>query len=415
MFAQRLGIIGIGYVGLPLAAAFAEAGYSVVGIDIDRGRVDRLNAGLSPIDTVTDAEVAAMRGRFRATTDPAVLSDCETIVVCVPTPIEDERPDLGPLTSATTTVRDRLRPGQLIIVESTTYPGTTHGLLLPILEESGLRAGVDFALAYSPERIDPGNTRFNVRNTPRVVGGLTETCARRATDFYRLITEVHPAKGMREAEAAKILENTFRQINIALVNEFAQLCHSLEIDVWDTISCAATKPYGYMPFWPGAGVGGHCIPVDPLYLVHHAASLGLPFHMAETANRVNKSAPLWVADRGVKHLEDLGIPANAATVLLLGVTYKPDTADTRNTPAVPIVRALRERGVSVMFHDPYVDTLRWPDGEINRVPDLAEALREADLTILLQRHRGYDLDLIAGARRLFDTTGSIRSDHVFSL
>ncbi|MEU7145428.1 nucleotide sugar dehydrogenase [Nocardia sp. NPDC046473] len=415
MFAQRLGIIGIGYVGLPLAAAFARAGNSVIGIDIDRGRVDRVNAGLSPVDTVADAEVAAIRGKFRATTDSSVLSECETIVVCVPTPVEDERPDLTPLTSATETVRDHLRPGQLIIIESTTYPGTTHDLLLPILEETGLRAGIDFALAYSPERIDPGNTRYNVMNTPRVVGGLTTVCRERAAAFYRQITEVHLAKGMREAEAAKILENTFRQINIALVNEFAQLCHSMNIDVWDTIDCAATKPYGFMPFWPGAGVGGHCIPVDPLYLVHHAFTLGLPFHMAETANRVNKSAPLWVADRVSKNLEDSGVAVHAANVLLLGVTYKPDTADTRNTPAVPIASSLLERGASVSFHDPYVEKLRWPDGEIERVPDLAAALRQADLTILLQRHRDYDLPMIAAARRLFDTTGSLRSADVISL
>ncbi|MEV4880781.1 nucleotide sugar dehydrogenase [Streptomyces cyaneofuscatus] len=247
---------------------------------------------------------------------------------------------------------------------------------------------------------------YGITTTPRVVGGLTPACAERAVEFYRQVTVVHRAKGMREAEAAKILENTYRQVNIALVNEFAQLCHSMDIDVWDTITAASTKPYGFASFKPGAGVGGHCIPADPLSLVHRDATMGLPFHMAETAHQVNEGMPLWVADRVAKDLDASGNPLDSATVLLLGVTYKADTADTRHTPAVPIAAALLRRGIRVVFHDPYADELVWPDDRIEGVSDLGAALAGADMTVLLQRHKEYTQELLAGARRLFDTTGT---------
>ncbi|MFI0262476.1 nucleotide sugar dehydrogenase [Streptomyces sp. NPDC017056] len=405
-----VGMVGIGYAGLPLAVALARAGNDVVGFDIDPERVGAVNDGRSPVDTVTDAEVHALDGRLSASTDPAVLADSAVIVVCAPTPVNGDTPDLEPLTRAVETVAGRLRPGQLVIVESTTHPGTTDGLLQPILERTGLRAGTDFHLAYSPERIDPGNTAYRIGNTPRVVGGLTTACAERAAEFYRQVTEVHVTRGMREAEAAKILENTYRQINIALVNEFSQLCHGMGIDVWDTVAAASTKPYGFHTFWPGAGVGGHCIPADPLYLIHHAGTLGMSFQMAETAHRVNEGMPLWVADRIAKDIEQSGVPVSEATVLLLGVTYKANTDDTRHTPAVPIARALTERGATVLCHDPYADGLSWPGGRVEAVPDLAAALAEADVSVLLQRHDRFDMDLIGRARRLFDTTGSVRTE-----
>ncbi len=411
MGSHQVGMVGIGYAGLPLAVELAKAGNDVIGFDIDPSRVEAVNDGRSPVDTVTDAEIRTLRDTLRASTDPAVLAACSIIVVCAPTPVDGDKPDLRPLTSAVETVAGQLRAGQLVIVESTTHPGTTDGLLQPILERSGLRAGVDFHLAYSPERIDPGNTRFRIGNTPRVVGGLTPACAERAAEFYRQVTSVHVTRGMREAEAAKILENTYRQVNIALVNEFSQLCHGMGIDVWDTVAAASTKPYGFQPFWPGAGVGGHCIPADPLYLIHHAGKLGMAFQVAETAHRINEGMPAWVADRITKDLEEHGGPIGGATVLLLGVTYKPNTDDVRHTPAVPIAEALLERGAKVVCHDPYVDGLSWPGGRIENVPDLAEAIREADLVVLLQRHDLFDLDLIARARRLFDATGSIRADH----
>jgi nucleotide sugar dehydrogenase len=407
MAEQRIGMVGIGYAGLPMAVALARVGNRVWGYDIDYRRVDKVNAGRSPVDTVTDEELRALGPDLRASTDPAVLGGCDVILVCAPTPVDDGTPNLEPLLSATRAVRDNLRRGQLVVVESTTHPGTTDGLVQPVLEETGLKAGVDFNLAYSPERIDPGNATFGVANTPRVVGGLTAACRDRAAALYEQVGTVHLTKSMREAEAAKILENTYRQVNTALANEFSQICWAMDIDVWDTIHAASTKPYGFAPFWPGAGVGGHCIPADPMYLVHAAASLGRPFRMAETANEINEGQPLWVADRICKELEAGGRSAVAATVLLLGVTYKADTADVRHTPAGPIARALQERGVRVRFHDPYAAELSWPGGHIEREPDLAAALADADMTVVLQRHREYEPAVIGGARTVFDTTGKV--------
>lgn len=407
MTTQQVGMVGIGYAGLPLAVALAKAGNRVHGFDIDIGRVKLVNSGHSPVDTVTDEELHAVSGKLTASTDATVLAGCEVIVVCAPTPVDGDQPDLGPLTGATNSVRDNLRRGQLVIVESTTHPGTSDGLVLGILEESGLHAGADFNLAYSPERVDPGNSRFGITTTPRVVGGLTRRCRERAAEFYRQVTSVHLAKGLREAEASKILENTYRQVNIALVNEFAQLCHSMDIDVWDAIDAAETKPYGFTAFRPGVGVGGHCIPADPLYLVHQAAKLGIPFQMAETAHRVNEGMPLWVCDRVCKELEDRGVQVDGASVLLLGVTYKPDIADARHTPAAPLAQALVERGATVTFHDPFVSSLTWPGGGVLPEPDAAAAIARADMTVLLQRHHQYGIELLAGAKRLFDATGTM--------
>ncbi|WP_349497349.1 nucleotide sugar dehydrogenase [Actinoplanes regularis] len=407
MAAQRIGMVGIGYAGLPMAVALAQAGNRVYGYDIDYHRVEQVNAGRSPVDTVTDAELRSLGPDLRASVDPAVLGDCDVILICAPTPVEDGAPNLEPLLSAVRTVRDQLHRGQLVVVESTTHPGTTDGLVRPVLEETGLTAGADFNLAYSPERIDPGNATFGVSNTPRVVGGLTTACRDRAAELYGQVGTVHLTRGMREAEAAKILENTYRQVNIALVNEFSQICWAMDIDVWDTVHAASTKPYGFAPFWPGAGVGGHCIPADPLYLVHAAASQGRPFRMAETAHEINEGQPLWVADRVCKELESGGRAAAASTVLLLGVTYKADTADIRHSPAEPIARALQERGVRVRFHDPYAEELSWRGGHVEREPDLAAALAEADMTVVLQRHREYEAKVLAGARSLFDTTGKV--------
>lgn len=404
MTGQHIGLVGIGYAGLPLAVALARAGNRVHGVDIDATRVEMVNSGRSPVDTVTDTEIAGLADRLDANTDPAILTECAVIVICAPTPVDGDEPDLRPLTAAVISVRDNLRRGHLIVVESTTHPGTTDGLVRTILEETGLRAGTDFNLAYSPERVDPGNARYGITSTPRVVGGLTSSCRERAAAFYRQVTTVHPTRGLREAEAAKTLENTYRQVNIALANEFAQLCHSMDIDVWDTIAAAATKPYGFMPFWPGAGVGGHCIPADPMYLVHHAAKLGIRFRMAETAHQVNEGMPLWVCDRVCKGLEECGVPVDGATVLLLGVTYKPDVADARHTPAVPLARALADRGASVRYHDPYVSAM--PELIAPFAADVADEVARADMTVLVQRHRRYDAALLTRAKRLFDTTGS---------
>lgn len=408
--AVDLVVIGLGYVGLPLVREASRAGMSVVGLDIDPTVVDQLNAGHSRVDDITDADVAEMlQLGFRATTDEQVIADSTTTVVCVPTPLSgDGLPDLGPVRSAMGAVSRHLRSGMLVILESTTYPGTTDEEVRPILEESGLVAGEDFHLAYSPERIDPGNTAFGTRNTPKVVGGITPACADRAESFYsRFIETVVRTKGTREAETAKLLENTYRHINIALVNEMARFCHELGIDLWDVIRAAATKPFGFQAFYPGPGVGGHCIPIDPNYLSHNVrARLGYPFRFVELAQEINATMPAYVARRAQDLLNDAGKSTNGSTILLLGVTYKPNIADQRESPAVPLARHLHTLGAKVTFHDPYVE--RWqPNGlDLTRVDDLEAAVASADLVILVQNHAQYDADrLVKLAKRLFDTRG----------
>jgi UDP-N-acetyl-D-glucosamine dehydrogenase len=409
-------IVGLGYVGLPLAIALARRGHHAHGYDIDPSKTEAVRTGRSPVDTVTDDDLQETKACITASTDPRVLAECSTIVVCTPTPVTDHGlPDLRPLTTAVETVRDHLRPHQLVIVESTTYPSTTDSLLRPILEGSGLTAGRDFFLAYSPERIDPGNPHHTLTTTPRVVGGLTAECTNRAVAFYEQFTMVYRVKGLREAEASKILENTYRQVNIALVNEFAQLCHAMNVDVWNVLDAAATKPFGFAAFRPSSGVGGHCIPTDPRYLTFHAATLGLCFRMAETAHEINVAMPDWVARRACTDLDDAGIPPGRAHVLLLGASYKPNIRDTRNTPAIPIALALADRGVTVSFHDPHVGELTGMGQRLRRVDDLASALRAADLTVVLQRHDCYTDSVLTEGKRIFDTTGTLRCSGVFTL
>lgn len=410
-------VVGIGYAGLPVAVSAAAAGYATCGLDIRHDAVDAVNAGTSPVDTVSQEEMDRVRPLLSASVDAQVLAHSSVIVVCVPTPVNEAgRPDLFALRAAVGTVRDHLRPGQLVIIESTTYPGTTDGVVRQILEETGLRAGEDFSLAFSPERVDPGNTSFGFHNTPKVVGGLTTRCRDRAADFYRRLTErVHVTRSTREAEAAKILENTFRQVNIAMVNEFAQVCRELGVDVWDAIDAAATKPFGYMPFRPGAGVGGHCIPVDPLYLVHQARAAGLPFTLAERAQEINDAMPLWVADRAATRLAEDAVAVDGARILLLGVTYKPDVPDTRHSPAAPLASALIAMGAQVSFHDPYVDLFQAGSAVLRPADCLSSALDSADLVIVVQRHSCYPPELLTTARRVLDTTGPSRAANTTQL
>lgn len=407
-------VIGLGYVGLPLAQEATSAGLSVVGLDVSTRAVDGLNAGTSHVDDLSDADITAMLARgFSATTDPGVLTRATVAVVCVPTPLgEAGGPDLGAVRAAMTSVGEHLQPGQLVILESTTYPGTTDDVVKPLLEElSGLTAGVDFHLAFSPERIDPGNQEWGLANTPKVVGGLTEACTDRAAAFYgKFVERVVPAAGMKEAETAKLLENTYRHINIALVNEMARFCHELEIDLWDVIRCAATKPFGFQAFFPGPGVGGHCIPIDPNYLSHNVrAKLGYPFRFVELAEEINATMPAYVAHRAQNLLNEAGKAIHGSSVLLLGVTYKPDIADQRESPAVPLARHLSGLGAEVVFHDPRVE--EWRAGvPVTRAADwagdLASAVRRADLVVLVQPHREYDVAALAGLSRLFfDTRG----------
>lgn len=410
MAPTRVAVFGLGYVGLPVAQHAVRAGFEVVGFDVASDVVADLNSGRSHVDDIPDAELALMIERgFRATSDLTDLVGIDTFVICVPTPLAAYGgPDLSAVRAAGRLVAGALGRGALVILESTSYPGTTDTELRPILEESGLVAGEDFALCFSPERIDPGNQRFTLANTPKIVGGLTPECRDRGVAFYSaMVQQVVPAVGLREAEMAKLLENTYRHVNIALVNEMARFSADLGIDLWNVIECAATKPFGFQPFYPGPGVGGHCIPIDPNYLSHYVKEeAGYAFRFVELAQEINARMPAYVAERVVDMLEANGIDVAAATVLLLGVTYKADIADLRESPALEVARALRAAGVDLSFHDPHVD--EWTvDGEIvQRVDDVEAAARASDCTVLLQAHAGYDPARLAEwSRLLLDTRG----------
>ncbi|WP_295016605.1 nucleotide sugar dehydrogenase [uncultured Micrococcus sp.] len=404
-------IVGQGYVGMPLAESAVHAGWRVWGLDVTPSLVDALNSGVSHVDDLPDEALQAMlEAGYRATTDPQVVAESDVVVICVPTPLSDEGgPDLGAVTAATTTIGRHLTAGTTVILESTTYPGTTDDVVLPILEaESGLRAGDDFLLAFSPERVDPGNKRFGVKNTPKLVGGVDAASTAAARDFYSSFVDTTvPMKGTKEAETAKLLENTFRHVNIALVNEMAQFCHELDIDIWDVIAGASTKPFGFMKFTPGPGVGGHCIPIDPNYLSYKVRKdLGYPFHFVELAQEINSGMPAYVAERVGAILNDHERSVKGATILLLGVTYKPDIADQRESPAEHVADRLHALGAHVQFHDPMVETWHLSHGDLKRVEDLRAAVAAADVTVLLQAHSAYDLqDLAQSSKVMLDTRG----------
>ena len=414
-------VIGLGYVGLPLAQQASRSGLRVLGFDLNPGVVEGLNAGRSHVDDLSDADIAEMLSAgFHATTDESEIAGASTAVICVPTPLSDEGgPDLRAVTSAAQSVGRNLRSGMLVVLESTTYPGTTEELVRPLLESaSRLDATSDFHLAFSPERIDPGNPVYGVGNTPKVVGGITPESTVAAAEFYgRFVDTVVPAKGAREAETAKLLENTYRHINIALVNEMARFCHELGIDLWDVIRLAKTKPFGFQAFYPGPGVGGHCIPIDPNYLSHSVRTrLGYPFRFVELAQEINASMPGYVVRRSQEILNLDSKPLRGSRVLLLGVTYKPNIADQRESPAVPLAEALLAQGAQVRFHDPFVATWKLGDGPLQRVPDLDAAVIESDIVILLQDHRSYDVDALVGAAsRFFDTRGVTTGDQAHRL
>ena len=404
-------IVGQGYVGLPLAQEATMAGLTVIGYDITQSLVDALNSGVSHVDDLSDADIAEMLSAgYQASTDEARIGEAKTVVICVPTPLSDEGgPDLRAVEGATAAIGRNLKAGMTVILESTTYPGTTDEVVRPILEEaSGLTAGKDFHLAFSPERIDPGNEKFGAKNTPKVVGGYTPESGDAAAAFYeQFVDTVVRAKGTREAETAKLLENTYRHINIALVNEMARFCHDLGIDLWDVIDAAKSKPFGFQAFYPGPGVGGHCIPIDPNYLSHNVRSrLGYPFRFVELAQEINSQMPNYVVSRAQDALNEDGKALNGATVLLLGVTYKPNIADQRESPAVPLAKALVAKGAKVQFHDPKVDTWRALGDDATKVTDALQGVKDADLTILVQNHREYDVDALASAAtRMLDTRG----------
>ena len=414
-------VIGQGYVGLPLAQAMTTGDLRVTGYEISSERVASLNQGRSHIDDVSDAEVQQMlQAGYQATAEPRVMADADVIVICVPTPLDENGgPDLGAVEAAAATIAENLTAGVTVILESTTYPGTTEKLVLPLLESRGAVHGTDFYLAYSPERVDPGSTTYGITNTPKLVGGVSAEATQRATKFYqRFIDTVVPLSGAKEAETAKLLENTYRHVNIALVNEMARFCYDMGIDIWEVIRGAATKPFGFQKFTPGPGVGGHCIPIDPNYLSFHVKkTLGYQFRFVELAQEINNSMPAYVAGRISDLLNEEGKAINGSTILLLGVTYKPNIADQRESPAMPVAKVLREKKAHIQFHDPAVETWNNDGEQLQRVPDLMQAVAEADIVVLLQNHRDYAIDEISQrAKIIFDTRGTAdKSDTVHLL
>jgi UDP-N-acetyl-D-glucosamine dehydrogenase len=405
---MKVGIVGLGYVGLPLGLAFAEEGHEVIGLDADSRKVESIRAGKSYVEDVPAASLAAVADKLAATTHYEDLSQCDAVIICVPTPLTGSRePDLTYLIDAATSLSRVLREGQAVSLESTTYPGTTRDHLRPILEESGLAAGRDFHLAFSPERIDPGRTDYTVRTTPKVVGGLTEECTERVAAIYREVCdEVVTVSTPEAAELSKLLENIFRSVNIAMVNELAQLCERLGIDIWEVIDAASTKPFGFMRFEPGPGMGGHCLPVDPFYLSFKAREHDFYTEFIELAGKTNQNQPLWCATRIEHALNSVGKPVNGSKVLILGVAYKAGVGDTRETPALKIIRIIRELGGEIVYHDPYVPELSEVDLAST---DLDAALADCDLACIVTAHPDVDYeDVVAKAPLVLDFRGVTR-------
>ena len=401
-------VIGQGYVGLPLAVAAAATGHVVIGIDHDKARVDALNAGVSPVGDISDDALAAVlrERRYRAAADYAAVAEAEVVVLCVPTPYHNDAPDLSYIEGAAAQLAEHLRPGTLVILESTTYPGTTEEVLLPILERvSGLRGGDELQVAFSPERIDPGNPRYGLHNTPKIVGGLTPVATERAAAFYSAFVEhVVRVTGPKTAEMAKLLENTFRHINIALVNELAILCRDLDVDVWEVIDAAASKPFGFMPFYPGPGVGGHCIPVDPMYLSWRVKQFGGAAKFIDLARDVNAGMPLYVVTRIQDLLNERERSLKGSRIHILGVAYKPNISDMRESPALPLIDLLRRKGAELSYSDPHVPTLELSDGVTLRSVAALEAARSADCVVIVTAHAAVDHGAVADlASLVFDT------------
>ncbi|MBI4513258.1 MAG: nucleotide sugar dehydrogenase [Gemmatimonadetes bacterium] len=408
----QMGILGLGYVGLPLATAFCEAGYRVIGYDVDPEKVERLRQGESYLRDVPTEDVRRWvgAGLLEPAADPERLHVADALHICVPTPLNKTGdPDVSYLMEAAERVRQVLRPGHLVALESTTYPGTTRELLLPRLESTGLRVGEDFFLVFSPERVDPGNTRWNLRNTPKVVGGITARCTDIARLLYeRIVDRVVVVTSTEAAELTKLLENMFRSVNIALVNEMAIVCDRLGVDVWEVIEAAATKPFGFMRFLPGPGLGGHCIPVDPHYLAWRMRALHYKTRFVELASEINSEMPKFWVDKVLDVLNQRGMAARGARVLILGVAYKPEVEDTRESPALDIVRLLEARGAVVEYHDPYVPLLRDGERALSSVELTEESVAAADVVVIVTDHARVDYDLVArAARAIVDTRNAL--------
>src|SRR5262245_34296714 len=408
----RLTIIGQGYVGLPLAVEFAKAGFVVSGLDVDPDRVAALATGRSHVPDVRSEDIQALlrAGRYQATGEPGVLADSDAVLICVPTPLRKSKdPDMSYVVAASREVAARFRPGQLIILESTTYPGTTEEILLPLFEERAARIGEDLFLAFSPERIDPGNPTFKVKDIPKVVGGLTPACTRLATELYRqIVPRVHEVSSPRVAELAKLYENVFRNVNIALANEFSLMCRHLGVSTREVINAAATKPFGFMPFYPGPGIGGHCIPVDPLYLSWRMRLAGYEARFISLADDINRAMPAHVLSLVSEALNEAGRALKAARVLVLGVAYKRGIGDTRESPAYEIIASLRRKGAHVSYADPHVPTFTVEGVELKAVEPTDEELRVADCVLIVADHPEFDYSAVAREGRLIvDTRNSV--------
>ena len=419
----KIGIIGLGYVGLPLLVEFGKAGYQAVGFDVDAAKVERLNQGESYIQDGPSADVKALgdAGRLRATTDFAELAGVDTVDICVPTPLRKTKdPDLSYIVAAVEDIAKHLRPGQLVVLESTTYPGTTEEVVQPALERGGLKAGQDFFLAFSPERVDPGNERWTTKTIPKVVGGIDEASSRVAEALYAgIVGEVVRVSSMKVAEMVKLLENTFRAVNIGLVNELALMCNNFGIDVWEVIDAAKTKPFGFMPFYPGPGLGGHCIPIDPYYLSWKARQNGFESRFIELAGHINSGMPRFVVERVSEALNSAGKPIRGSKVHLYGLAYKPDVGDPRESPAIDVAQLLVKRGAVVSYSDPFIPRYALGDLQLEAVPESAALDAGIDCAVVTTNHRAFDYDvLVARAPLIVDTRNALkgrREAHIFRL
>ena len=410
----KVGVVGLGYVGLPLAVEKAKAGYETIGFDVQDKKVEMVNNGQNYIGDVVDAELSELtqKGLLRATTDFSFINDVDTVCICVPTPLDlYKQPDLSYVVNSTKNVAKYLHKGMIVILESTTYPGTTEEVLKPILEESGLKCGEDFFLAFSPERVDPGNKHFNTKNTPKVVGGCTAECTEVAAALYENVLEgeIHRVSSPAVAEMEKILENTFRNINIGLANEMAILCNRMGIDVWEVIDAAKTKPYGFMPFYPGPGLGGHCIPLDPFYLEWKAKEYDYHTKLIETSGIINDSMPDFVLENIMKILNKQKKALNGSKVLVMGLAYKNDIDDYRESPSFKVIELLEKNGAEVIVNDPFCDTARYKDKTYYSV-DWKEVIDDSDIVVITTGHTVYDYeDIVDRAKVVYDTRNATKN------
>jgi UDP-N-acetyl-D-glucosamine dehydrogenase len=413
----KIAVIGLGYVGLPLAIEFAKKGFSAIGVDVDARKVRAINSGRSYILDIKEEDMRPLvkKGLLKATDDYSKLKDADAIIICVPTPLRKTKdPDMSFIISASEAIAKNLRKGQVIVLESTTYPGTTEEVILPILEEAGLKAGKDFNLGFSPERIDPGNPTYMTNNIPKVVSGQTKACVDNIKLLYsQIVGKIMPVSSVKVAEMVKLLENTFRAVNIGLVNEIALMCDDLKIDVWEVIEAAKSKPFGFMPFYPGPGLGGHCIPIDPIYLSWKARVHGFEARFIDLASQINSDMPDYVADRTARSLNKFGKAVKGSKILIIGIAYKKDVTDIRESPAFEVFHKLRERGALIAYHDPFVPAVKLNGRTLRSVKITASVLRDKDCVLILTDHSNIDYKFIArNSKFIFDTRNALRNVYI---